>query len=464
MKNYSNEIDKKQIIYESTQQHARFIPESASDTLYNCIVKIVIELGLNKTFATGFFLKVILNIKKYKFLLTNFHVITKDLIDKGEIIKIYYGKKNQENEIKIRLEKTERIIQYFNFPVDVTFVEIIENDNIPENKFLFPDFNYKNGYDFYREKNIYLAGYPTIMNGDRCISSGQVKEIEEIREFPGVFQLIHTLDTSSGSSGSPICLFDNYCVIGLHKASEKGSNNNYGTFIGALFDKLDLNKKKEIKNEKEKDKKEEKKNNYYYNVCKSICKINHCLSLIGFGFLILLYKESKPFHCLITNEHILKKEMIKTNEEIEIYYNNDKKKKKIFLNNNERFIQDFRYINIDVTIVEILSKDNINDCYFLLGNLDYINNFINLENNNYYMPYFEGNDFKFIEGNVKLTEKYEFSISSNDIRNSGFPIFLTGTSLVIAINSYEKKKKCWIFHLPNYLFISKTIRYNKVWK
>ena len=187
------------------------------------------------------------------------------------------------------------------------------------------------------------------------------------------------------------------------------------------------------------------------------------MSLIGFGFLILLYKESKPFHCLISNEHILKKEMIKTHEEIEIYYNNDKKKKKIFLNNNERFIQDFRYINIDVTIVEILSKDNINDCYFLLGNLDYINNFINLENNNYYMPYFEGNDFKFIEGNVKLTEKYEFSISSNDIRNSGFPIFLTGTSLVIAINSYEKKK-CRIFHLPNYLFISKTIRYNKVWK
>ena len=39
-------------------------------------------------------------------------------------------------------------------------MKVIEDDKIPEEKYLFPDFNYKNGYMFYKDKDFYLAGYP----------------------------------------------------------------------------------------------------------------------------------------------------------------------------------------------------------------------------------------------------------------------------------------------------------------
>jgi hypothetical protein len=72
----------------------------------------------------------------------------------------------------------------------------------------------------------------------------------------------------------------------------------------------------------------------------------------------------------MTNEHIITKDMIEKKEEIEVYYNNQKKRIKIPLNKNERFIQSFIDINIDCTIVEILNKDNVNENYFLLPNID----------------------------------------------------------------------------------------------
>ena len=72
-------------------------------------------------------------------------------------------------------------------PYDVTFVEILKEDKIGEDKFLVPDFSYKNGYNFYaNEKNyFYLAGYP--QNNERSISSGNIIEIFEEPEFEHIF-------------------------------------------------------------------------------------------------------------------------------------------------------------------------------------------------------------------------------------------------------------------------------------
>ena len=54
-------------------------------------------------------------------------------------------------------------------------------------------------------------------------------------------------------------------------------------------------------------------------------------------------------------------------------------KKKFKLDKNERIIECFNdSINIDVTIIEIIEKDNIDDSYFLLLNLDY-----NIENESF---------------------------------------------------------------------------------
>lgn len=99
-----------------------------------------------------------------------------------------------------------------------------------------PDLNYKNGYEFYKDKNLYLAGYPYSEGNrrERSISSGKIKSIN-INNIG----FTHSLDTRPGSSGSPICLIDNKCVIGIHRQGDKIKPINYGTFIGYIIDELE---------------------------------------------------------------------------------------------------------------------------------------------------------------------------------------------------------------------------------
>ena len=82
-------------------------------------------------------------------------------------------------------------------------------------------------------------------------------------------------------------------------------------------------------------------NKCIYKVCKSICKIIVEKS-IGSGFLIKLYRGNKPFYCLMTNEHVIKKEMIELKETIEIYYDNEYERREIKLDKEERYIKEYK--------------------------------------------------------------------------------------------------------------------------
>ena len=62
-----------------------------------------------------------------------------------------------------------------------------------------------------------------------------------------------------------------------------------------------------------------------------------------------LYKGNNPFYCLLTN--FINKNNI--NENIEINYDNQNKMFKLNLNEKERYILNYSFINIDVTIIEI---------------------------------------------------------------------------------------------------------------
>ena len=107
---------------------------------------------------------------------------------------------------------------------------------------------------------------------------------------------------------------------------------------------------------------------------KSLCKIstNHEISS---GFFIQLFKGDEQFSCLMTCEHAVKREMIEQKQEITILYELEKKMKKIRLNPEERIIKDFKDITIDVTVIEILPKDNIPDYYFVLPLFDHKDNY-----------------------------------------------------------------------------------------
>ena len=237
--------DKKEDESSQKQKHE---PDIVSDTIVNSIVKI--GNNINNEIGNGFFMKVYIDNIKLKFLLTCYHIISQDLVDKEEVINIIF-KQNKENIMKIKLGKLKRIIKCFQLPIDVTFFQILDGDCISDDMFLSPDFNFKKGYAFYENKNILSAGYLTHMKGDICISSGKINKIKTINSE--IFEFENSLDKGHLSSGSPIFLSDSKCVIGINKGSNKVEPIiNYGTFIGGLLEKIVFEKKQH-------------NNNLYYN-------------------------------------------------------------------------------------------------------------------------------------------------------------------------------------------------------
>ena len=112
-------------------------------------------------------------------------------------------------------------------------------------------------------------------------------------------------------------------------------------------------------------------------VSKSICKIVTPFAEAT-GFLIKFRTGEEDFYCLMTNEHVIERELVEQKKKITFYYDGESECNKIYLNSNERFIKHFRKKGIDATIVEILPEDNISKDYFLLPIMDYMFNYKNL--------------------------------------------------------------------------------------
>jgi len=167
-------------IDQADTKHAPAIPESSSEKLYNSIVKINVDLNENDIkVGTGFFISPVINKKIRYFLMTCQHVIKEEFVKKKKKIRLYYGKIKEEKKFEIELDRNKRYIKCFQKPLDVTVVEILDQDNIQKDKFLEPDLNYKNkkGYNFYLDNDFYLAGYP--QNKERSVSSGKITKILE---------------------------------------------------------------------------------------------------------------------------------------------------------------------------------------------------------------------------------------------------------------------------------------------
>ena len=177
-------------------------------------------------------------------------------------------------------------------------------------------------------------------------------------------------------------------------------------------------------------------------VGKAICKIS-IEECVGSGFLIKLYKEKKPFYCLMTNEHVLEKR----ENEIDVLYANQKNKLTIKLDGSDkRFIRDYKYMGIDLIIIEILSQDlvdevdlfNDNNSFFLSPNVDYndkggYEKYIN--RNIYILQYPEGGSLSVSDGIIESIENYYFTHkASTKSGSSGSPIFLKNSSFVLGVH------------------------------
>ena len=172
----------------------------------------------------------------------------------------------------------------------------------------------------------------------------------------------------------------------------------------------------------------------FSKVSSSICKISTS-SHIGSGFLLKYLIEDKFFYFLISNENVITKDMIQNKDIIHILYDKESKNAEIKLDEKERFIKNFKDIDLDITLVEIKSKDNIENYYFLNPELEKFNE-DKLINGKIYMPYYplEGKITN-SESSIEKIDKNEFTYSSKTEQiSSGSPIFLEKSINVIGIH------------------------------
>ena len=167
-----------------------------------------------------------------------------------------------------------------------------------------------------------------------------------------------------------------------------------------------------------------------YNAIKSVCKII-TNNGNGSGFLIKLFKNNQKFFCLMTNEHVVTKEMIKLKQKIILYYDAQNERKEIVLNKDERFIEEYTNKNLDIAIIEIIKQDNINENYFLLP---YFGDY-NLVNQDIFIIQFPKGDLGTSKGKIIGINNYEITHDvATQPGSSGSPIFLENSTRVIGIH------------------------------
>ena len=183
--------------------------------------------------ASGFLIKFMKNNEDFCCLMTNEHIVEKELVENKESIIFYYDNKKERREII--LDKGNRYIKHFknDLTIDATVVEILPEDYIPNDYFLIPDNYYMNNFDKLKGKEITILQYPSEKYTDAKYSTGKLIEIFGDNE--NKYEFSHLSSTLLGSSGSPIFLkIDTVKIIGIHKSG--GDLKNFGDFIGPIYE------------------------------------------------------------------------------------------------------------------------------------------------------------------------------------------------------------------------------------
>ena len=185
-------------------------------------------------YATGFFMDIY---SSFNCLLTNYIVISQNMVDSNSIIEL-------SNDIgmkkELKLNKNERYIKCFE-KYDITLIEIKKSDMI--DKYYKPlkfDFNYKIlPIKIISDiQNIYSLHYPKAEKIHASI--GKMTTISR-------YEFTHTISTEHSSIGCPIILTNNNKVIGINKQG-KNITENYGTFLGVIFEEIDKDIKQGLLN------------------------------------------------------------------------------------------------------------------------------------------------------------------------------------------------------------------------
>ena len=184
------------------------------------ICKITTETSEGNINGIGFLLKFFINQEEFYCLISNEHVITKDAIKNKNMIYITY-----DNGLKgayKRLDEQKRYIKSFSdIDLDITVVEILDEDNISKDYFLLPEFECRVNNELIN-KEIYVTHY--LNDNNLKVTRSLIKEINKSG-------LTHQTSLEPGSSGCPIFLKDRTSILGIQKEGSKDQTENYGDFI-----------------------------------------------------------------------------------------------------------------------------------------------------------------------------------------------------------------------------------------
>ena len=175
---------------------------------------------------------------------------------------------------------------------------------------------------------------------------------------------------------------------------------------------------------------------------KCICRIAINNEIICLGFFLKLEKGKDSFYCLISCGHLITKNLIKKKKKLEIIYNfidENNKKVNIELNEDERFIRVYIYLDVDVTVIQIFpDKKEIEKQYFYeINDIKILNNYDLFKKNKVHILQFpEGVNLlsysqgKYIDKNKYNPNEFYYSIS-NEKDSSGSPIFILNNDKII---------------------------------
>ena len=186
-----------------------------------------------------------------------------------------------------------------------------------------------------------------------------------------------------------------------------------------------------------------------FKVCKSTVKIEIKGKGKSSGFFLKCKRGEKPFYSIMTNQHVISSDIIHQCKTIVIKYENETKELNIELNEKERIIICFdESLKLDVTIIEIIKKDNIDEEYFLYPYENKIENSEDFIGQKIQVVQFPGSkDLSLSNGKITGIDPNNYNNfyhnSDTEKGSSGSPIVLDGEDKVIAIHkgSIKNKKK-----------------------
>jgi hypothetical protein len=411
----------------------------------------------------------------------------------GKINDIKLENKLLNINIKLNIDNSRKIYYHQNF----VFIQIRPNDKIKEDTFLFVD-EINTNKMINKRKYVYQIFYTDTIYF--CLGNQEDDSLSNIPNSipfkgslliiilnPGNHKIISIIYYNSLGRETFI---NNEFIIDFTKKvllQEKKNNINlFSKIINSIFnkpkndfidriDKINMESEnsetqldssrpsKESENtelnayfESRRDSiKKIKYNSHEENIIKSLCNIvllNYNICKFGSGFFIKLKFNDKQKYFLMTCEHIINNKMINKNETIKIIYDCGRKFNKIKLDRKERIIQDFKFLNIDATLIEIIEKDIIKGEYFFSPYMDDVNeckdkkiSIASYTSENLYKE-----DGSFISINP-ISYKFNHSLNTNN-GSSGAPIFLKDNSNYMIIGLHIGKSKLKNYNIGNFIY------------